>query len=405
MKNEFLFAQALNIQEPLYIEKIDFKKDDGELHIYINFRKGSTFKCSVCNKDGMPVHDTEKKTWRHLDFFQYKAYIHFRRPRVTCPEHNTHIIKVPWGGTGSGFTLLMEAMIMELARHMPVSEIAKKIGEYDTKVWRVINRNINNARATENFTDVKSVGVDETASKKGHKYITIFVDMDKNKVLFATEGKDSSTLKRFNEDLVQHSGIPLNITEFSADMSRAFAKGIDEHFKSAFITFDKFHVVKIINEAVDKTRREEQKENAILKNSRYIWLKNPSNLSDKQSESLENLSKLNLKTARAYRIKLSLQEIYNECTNVEEAEERLNKWISWASRSRLKSMKEAAKTIKQHFTGILRYFHTRLTNGILEGINGIVQAARARARGFRNTKNFIAMVYLLGSKLTFNYEL
>ncbi len=404
MTSELLFAQALNIQSPLYIEKIEFKKEYGELHIYIDFKKGSTFKCSICNKDGMPVYDTEPKTWRHLDFFQYKAFIHFRRPRVTCPEHKTHIINVPWGSSGSGFTLLMEAMIMELAKHMPVKEIAQKIGEYDTRVWRVINRNVANARVKEDYSSVRAVGVDETSSKKGHKYITIFVDMDTKKILFATQGKDSTTIAKFKEELIQHCGVPLNVMNFSSDMSPAFIKGINENFSTAAITFDKFHVIKIVNEAVDKTRREEQRENINLKNTRYIWLKNPNNLTKNQTELLENLSKTNLKTGRAYRMRLALQDIYNNCETLEEAEVELKKWLLWASRCRIENMKEVAKMIKGHWYGITSYFSTRLTNGILEGMNGIVQAARARARGFRNTDNFISMVYLLGSKLNFGFN-
>lgn len=226
----------------------------------------------------MPVYDTEEKTWRHLDFFQFKAFIHFRTPRITCAEHKTHIINVSWGRPGSGFTLLMEAMIIELAKYMPVSEIAHRIGENDTRVWRVIKKNVRNARAREDYSSVSSVGMDETSSKKGYKYIIIFVNMDTKKVLFATKGKDSSTLTRFKEDLEEHSGVPHNVKNFSIDMSPAFIKGIEEDFKKSIITFDKFHVIKIINEAVDNTRRAEQKDNDILKYTRYSWLKNLNNL-------------------------------------------------------------------------------------------------------------------------------
>jgi transposase len=405
MTNEFIFAQALNIQDPCYVKNIEFKKEEGELHIYVDFKKGETFDCPVCNTPGMPVYDTEEKTWRHLDFFQFKAFIHFRTPRITCPDHKTHIINVSWGRPGSGFTLLMEAMIIELAKYMPVSEIAHRIGENDTRVWRVIKKNVRNARAREDYSSVSSVGMDETSSKKGHKYISIFVNMDTKKVLFATEGKDSSTLTRFKEDLEQHSGVAHNVKNFSIDMSPAFIKGIEEDFEKSIITFDKFHVIKIINEAVDKTRRAEQKDNDILKHTRYSWLKNPNNLTNNQSKVLETLSKMNLKTGKAYRIKLALQEIYNSAVDKNDALVKLNSWLSWASRCRIEHIKDAAKTVKAHLEGILNYFDTRLTNGILEGINGLVQAARARARGFRNTDNFIDMVYLIGAKLDFKFNI
>lgn len=398
-----LFAQALNIQKPFYIKEINFEKEAGELHIYIDFAEGSRFKCCVCNADGMPVHDTEQKTWRHLDFFQYKAYLHVRTPRTICPEHKVHLIDVPWAG-GTGFTLLMEAMILELAKHMSVYQVAVQIKETDKKVWRVIQRHVNNARALENYENVTTVGVDETSFKKGHKYISVFVDMDKSKIIYVTEGKDSNTVKEFAKELEQQSGNTSNIENFSCDMSPAFKKGIDENFENANITFDKFHVVKLVNEAVDKTRRDEQKENPLLFKTRYIWLKNKNNLNKEQDEKLETLSKINIKTARAYRIKIVLQDIYNSGMDKIEAMKALQKWLSWASRSRLEHVKSVALTIKKNWNGIINYFDTNITNGLLEGINSLIQSAKSRARGFKNVENFKSIIYLIGGKLTFNFN-
>lgn len=399
----YLFAQALNIQEPLYIKKVDFNIDTGELHIFIDFKEGSKFKCAVCNLDGVSVHDTEEKTWRHLDFFQYKAYLHLRTPRTKCPEHNVHLINVPWAG-GTGFTLLMEVMILELAKHMAISQIAVKINETDNKVWRVIRRHVNNARVLENYERVYTVGVDETSFKKGHKYISVFVDMDKSKIIFITEGKDANTVNEFSKEFEQLSGKNQNIENFSCDMSPAFKKGIEENFKNASITYDKFHVVKLLNTAVDATRRDEQIENPLLKNSRYVWLKNKNNLNRKQSETLETLSKINLKTARAYRIKIVLQDIYRSGMDKIDAMNALQKWLSWASRSRLPHIISVASTIKKNWNGIINYFDSKITNGLLEGINSLIQSAKSRARGFKNVENFKAIIYLIAGKLTFNFN-
>lgn len=400
---KYIFAQALNIQKPFYIKDINFEKESGELHIYIDFEKGSRFKCCVCNVDGIPVHDTEQKTWRHLDFFQFKTYLHVRTPRTICPEHKVHLIDVSWAG-GTGFTLLMEAMILELAKHMPVYQVAVQIKETDNKVWRVIQRHVNNARALENFENVTTVGVDETSFKKGHKYISVFVDMDKSKVIFVTEGKDSNTVKEFAKELEQQSGKTSNIENFSCDMSPAFKKGIDENFENANITFDKFHVVKLVNEAVDKTRRDEQKENPLLFKTRYIWLKNKNNLNKKEYKKLETLSKINIRTARAYRIKIVLQDIYNSGMDKIEAMKALQKWLSWSSRSRLEHIKLVALTIKKNWNGIINYFDSNITNGLLEGINSLIQSAKSRARGFKNVENFKSIIYLIGGKLTFNFN-
>jgi transposase len=228
------------------------------------------------------------------------------------------------------------------------------------------------------------------------------VDLEEPKTIFATEGKGSKTLDSFKEDLVQHGGNPESISDVSCDMSPAFIKGVQESFPNADITFDKFHVIKTINTAVDEVRRQEQKERPELKNTRYIFLKNPENLTKKQFGVLEELKikDLNLKTMRAYHIRLNFQEFWQQ--PIDQAEHFLKKWYYWATHSRLEPIIEAANTIKQHWNGILNWFKSNITNGVLEGINSMVQAAKARARGYRNNKYLIAMIYLLTGKLRLN---
>lgn len=245
-----LFAAALQIQEPLYVKKVEFLKDEGELHMHIDFRKGAKFRCPVCGIDGLSIHDTIEKTWRHLNFFQYKAFIHYRTPRTECPKHGTHLVDVPWGGSNSGFTLLFEALIMHLAKCMPISQLADIIDEHDTKLWRIISKYVNTAQASADYSDMERVGLDETSSKKGHNYVT-----------------------------------------------------------------------------------------------------------------------------------------------------------NWAVRCRLEPVKAFARTMKANWSGILNHFDSNLTNAALEGMNSIVQAARARTRGYRNVNNFITMIYLLAGKLNFNFQL
>lgn len=403
MEKEKLFEIALDIKEPLYIEKIDFSKDTGELHIYINFKKGSKFKCPICGKEGNPVYDTEQKVWRHLNFFQYKAYIHFRTPRTDCKNDGVHMVIPPWAGKND-FTLLMDLMILELAMQMPIKKIAEMLDEHDTKIWRVVRNYVNIAHITEDFSEVRSVGIDETSSKKGHNYVTVFVDMEKSKVIYATEGKDSKTISEFKGELPGHMAYPTDIMDFSVDMSPAFIKGLNDNFPHANITFDKFHVIKLINEAIDKTRREEQKNNSELKYTRYLWLKNQTQLSYNQLTKLEILSKQNLKTAKAYQMRLILQDIYNTSIDKTEASIRLNKLYQWAIRSRIEPIKAFARTIKSNWAGIINYFDSRLTNGVLEGINSMIQTAKRRARGYKNISNLIIMIYLIAGKLTFSFN-
>lgn len=400
MKDTALIQLALGLVPPWMVEGCEFNISEKRLDIYVNFPHGSKFACPQCGKDGMGAYDTEDRVWRHLNFFEHQTYVHAWLPRIECPECGVKTVKAPWGREGSGFTLLFEAYVMLLSRDMPVNVIARIVGEHDTRLWRILKHYVNEAREAEVCTEVTSIGIDETSSKRGHNYISLFVDLAKSKVLFATEGKDEKTVKDFSEDLKKRGGAPEQIREVCCDMSEAFKKGVTENLKEANITYDKFHIIKIINEAVDKVRRDEQKERPELKKSRYVFLKNPVNLTKKQKAKLVSLdvASMNLRTVRAYHIKLNFQEMYLQPT-LELAEKFLKEWYYWATHSRLEPMVEAAKTIKRHWDGVLRWFESRISNGVLEGINSLVQAAKAKARGFRNTSNFITIVYLVAGKL------
>ncbi len=168
-------------------------------------------------------------------------------------------------------------------------------------------------RESEDFSKVERIGVDETAAHWRHDYESLFVDLDKKKTIFVTEGKGSGTVDEFAKDLVAHNGKQEQITEVSCDMSPAYIKGVTDHLPESQIVFDRFHLMKVVNEAVDKVRKEEAKTNPILKSSRYIFLKNRENHTAKHKQTFESLSisGLNLKTMRAYRMKEAFQQIYN----------------------------------------------------------------------------------------------
>ena len=192
-----------------------------------------------------------------------------------------------------------------------------------------------------------------------------------------------------------------NVRNFCCDMSTAFISGVTKNFPKSSITFDKFHVMKLMNQAVDQVRREEQSQNSNLKRTRYIWLKNPEKLTKKQRIELGSLRDMRLKTMRAYNIKLSLRDLWNFKDSLL-AEDWLKRWYFWATHCRLTPVIEIAKTIKSHWHGVLNYINTRIDNGILEGINSLIQSAKDAARGFRTTKNFVTTIYLRLGKLKFN---
>jgi transposase len=267
----------------------------------------------------------------------------------------------------------------------------------------MLDRYINKTRKYEEFKNIDKIGMDETSRVKGHEYITLFVDLDKRRTIFITEGKDNTTVKRFKDDFEEHNGDVNNIRDVSCDMSPSFIKGVKENLPNAKITFDKFHILKIINEAVNKVRKEEVTKNNLLKGTKYIWLKNYTNLTVKQKEQLDELtmSNMNIKTIRAYNIRQSFQDIYQANTQ-DEFVTYLNKWYYWATHSRLEPIVKAAKTVKRHWDGIVKWFESKINNGILEGLNSVIQAAKSKARGYSSFKNYKIIVYLLTGKLDFN---
>ena len=393
-----LFQAALGLAPPWVVERCEFSVESGRLDIYLDFPRGSNFACPECAA-ASKAYDTDELTWRHLNFFQHETRLHARTPRVDCARCGVHRVTVPWARPDSGFTLLFEAFVMQLAKVMPVLNIARLVGEHDTLIWRMVNHYVGMARSKADYSAVTQVGMDETAARRGHDYVSLFVDMKERRVLFVTPGKDSATVKAFAEDLIAHQGDPNAITEVSLDMSPAFIKGVAGQLPNAEITFDKFHTIKLINEAVDEVRRLERKDHPELAGSRYIWLKNPPNLTVNQKNTLAtlNLPRGYLKTVKAYQIRLAFQDLYLQPH--EDAKKFLDKWFFWATHSRIQPIIDVARTIRAHQDGILRWFTSKISNGILEGINSLVQAAKAKARGYRSNRNFASIIYLVAGKL------
>ena len=304
-----------------------------------------------------------------------------------------------WAGKLSGFTLLFEALLIQLCKHMPVSQVAQMVGVSDKRLWRMLDVYVGAARFSEDYSEVTAVGMDETSIAKGHKYITLFVDLLLRRTIHVAEGKGADTVKAFVEDLRQHGGKPKNITDVSCDMSPAFIKGVTEHLPNAKITFDKFHILKIINEAVDEVRREEAKTNPILAGSRYVFLKNEANLTAKQREKKDELSiaSMNLKSMEALRMRENFQAIYRVFTTGLFVK-YLRAWMKWVRYCGLKPMEKAAAMVLNHWDGIVRWKQSQINNGILEGLNSTVQAAKRKARGYK-IQHLITMTYLLTGKL------
>jgi len=386
-QNEFLEV-ILGFSKPWYIESV--VQSSESIEIKLNYPRGTKFICPHCGKANN-AYDNKWKTYRHMDWWQYKTFIKVKIPRIKCCQ-STETVVVPWLRPGSKFTQMMEMHIVEVAKCGAISKQAKILRISDTRLWRVVRYWVDKSRERADYSQVTNAGIDET-SKKGHNYITNFVDLDKRKVMYVANGKDSNTITEFTRDFEQHNGVPDNIQNVTSDMSLAFESGIKDNFKNSDIIIDKFHVIKGFNDALNKTLRDDIKAGHDFKKSKYIWAKNPENLTVKQTERFESMNKQRSKTAKAYQIKIAMQEIYR-LTDKFEAEAQLFKLVSWMKRSRNEHMKKLAKTIVNHWNNILNYFDNRLTNAILEGINNIIQNIKHTARGFKNYDYFKTIIYL-----------
>jgi transposase len=399
MRDVELFQAALGVGDPWRVVASSFDAGQRRLELRIDFERGARFACPEGDHEGCEVHDTSEKRWRHLDFFQHQAYLVARVPRVRCPEHGVRQVELPWARAGSGFTLLFEALVMALVAEMPVAAVAGLIGEHDTRVWRVVHHYLDRALAAQDLSAVTRVAVDETSFRRGQDYVSVFACLDQKRVVFATPGRDADVYRRFAADLAAHGGSAEQVSEVCQDMSESYLTGALEHLPEAEITFDRYHIKAQLTKAVDEVRRVERVEHAeLLRHTRYLWLRNPRKLTDRQHARLVELLRLSLKTGRAYRWMLRFDGVY-EIEDPDEAAAYLRRFTRGARRSRLGPIIAFARMIDEYWLGIVRWWHSRISNGLLEGLHSLVQAAKRRARGYRSTRNYLAMIHLTAGKL------
>ena len=398
-----LFSLALGLTKPWKVAEIKFSKEEGRLDLWLDFAKGAKFPCSSCadTPEG-EVHDTQDRTWRHLNFFQYETYLHARVPRIRCGTCGVKQVKVPWARPGSGFTLLFELLILSLSREMSVAAVAELTSEHANRLWRILGHYVERARGEVDQSRFEQLGIDEFSLRKGHVYMTAFSDLDASRVVFLAEGGKKGVVDEFVKDLQAREVDPAQIRVVCCDMWDPYLNGIGTHLHEALVVFDRFHVMAQMNMAVETVRRQEQAENAALKKSRFLWLKNPANLTSGQEARLEALKRLDLKTTRAYQIKLALARFW-ELRQPDRAIAYLKRWYYWATHSRLEPVIRAARTIKRYWKGVVGYLNARVTNGVVEGLNSKIKTAMKRAYGFKQVDYLRTIVYLVAGRLTFNY--
>jgi transposase len=404
MNSKDLFSMALGLQHPWKLNQVDFvtEADEKILRIDIGFEKGAKFS-DPDSGEPSPVHDTMERRWRHLNFFEHTCYIHCKVPRVRCADGKVKQTDVPWARKGSGFTMLFEAYSMMLIEYeMPVNRVGKTMREYPNRIWTIFDHWVGQAYEKADHSQVEQLGVDETSSRKGHSYITIGVDMDERRVIHATEGKGAATIESIKDYLETKQTPPEQISQVCIDLSPAFISGVEAYFPNAQITFDRFHVKALLNKAMDEVRKQERRRHVALKGHKYTFLKSPKQLTEAQSVQRHALIELYPQLGEAYRLKELFDDFWTMKTP-QEACGFLAFWCDMVKESEIAPFMKFVNTVKTHWDGILNYITSKLTNGILEGINSKIQLIKRRARGYRNITNFINMIYFTCGKLQFDY--
>lgn len=393
MDANLLFERALGLGNGWKVVKSEMNVAERRLRLWLDFEVGVQFACPQCEQ-WCPVHDTVEKKWRHLDFWQHRTELNARVPRIKCEAHGVLQTPVPWARPGSGFTLMLEAIILLLCQEMTVSAAASHLGENDTRLWRVLDHYVMEAHRKKDWSQVTRIMVDETSARRGHRYVTVVLDADSHDLLLLVEGRSSEAIAEFARAMPAHQACPEQITHAVMDMSPAYIAGAEKAFPKARIVFDLFHIMKLAGEALDEVRKNLRKQGADLFGGLWALRGNVWTRSEEQQLLRQQLCRSYPKLGRAMTLRDTLQDVLaaeDVCS--------LHWWLGWATRSRLEPFRKLARTIKDHFQGILAYLETRLTNAAIEAVNGILQMAKRMARGFRNFHYFRLAAYLKAGHL------
>ncbi|MGH9447257.1 MAG: ISL3 family transposase [Terriglobia bacterium] len=412
-----MFQQLLMLGDAWRVKSVDYLKKEQRVVIRVEETPAlwAAEKCPHCNRPTVCGYDhAPERRWRHLNVCQLQSEIACALPRGECQEcRKVYTMHAPWEGRSRGLTQEFEAFALTLMREMPVSKAGEILGETDQKLWRALFAHVDAAWKELSWENVVWVGADEMNRKKGHNYLTVFVDLEAKRVLLAVEGKDAETWERFAEQLLAHNGHPKAITQIAIDMSPAYLKGARENFGNAHIVFDKFHVVSQVSTAVEEVRRKEARTDAAarehLEKTCWLWRKNPEGWTEKEGRRWEQLKDKPLVTGLAYAMRLELQKAYASA-NTRVARSRFMNWCRWVrteaeamTNGLLEPMLKAAEMVERHLEGILGHWKEGLTTAFLEGLNSLFSATKRKARGYRSTEYQIAMLYLVAGKLEIPY--
>jgi transposase len=397
MDSSELYRQLLGLTAPWTVERVDLDVARQHVEVHVGHATGHRFACPICGRE-LGVYDhLAERVWRHLDSCQFLTYLHAKPPRVSCPEHGVHQVALPWAQAGSRFTNLFEALAIDVLQATNVKKAAEILRITWDEAWHLMERAVIRGRAAKGDTMPKQIGVDEKAIAKGHRYMTLVCDLEGSTVEYIGEERTEASLAAYFNAFpeAQRAGIEA----ISLDMWPAYINACRDKVPGADgkMVFDRFHIMRHVVDAVDKVRKLEHKTlmqagDSTLARSKYLWLTNAANLTDKARERFAELKDAELKTGRAWALKEALRELW-DYRSPNWALKFWKRWYFWATHSRLPPMIAAAKLIARHLPNVLTYFAHRVTNAVAEGLNSKIATVQKRACGYRNPDNFKIAVY------------
>ena len=397
MQDRELYRRILGIETPWYVERVELKLVEGEVHVYLEHQTAEAWACPECGADSELYDHQAERRWRHLDTCQYQTILHARPPRTECPEHGVRVVKLPWAEPSSRFTALFEALAIEWLKAASQKAVGKQLGLSWDEIHGIMERAVRRGLQRREAENIAKIGVDEKAFRKGHNYFTLVNDLVRGRVWYVAEGRQQSSLDGFWESLREEQ--KQSIEAVAMDMWEPYITSVREHLPEAEgkIVFDKFHIAKHLGEAVDRVRRKEHKAlkaagDDRLTGTRYDWLRHPAAMEPQDRKEFAQLRNSGLKTARAWALKETAMAMFGYVYE-RPARKHFRWWYNWAVRSRLKPMIEVGRMLQRRFENIITYLRHRITNAASESINAKIQWVKYTARGFRNKQNFANAIY------------
>jgi len=394
--NKDLYAAILGVRAPWQVTEVDVDVKQELVTVTIASRASTQHACPTCGQP-CPGYDVRRRSWRHLDTCQFKTVLIADVPRVQCGEHGVLQIVTPWAEPGSGFTSLMECLVIDWLGEANISAVARRMrltwDEIDGVMQRAVRRGLDRRK----LEAIARLGVDETSFQKRHEYVTVVSDLERNRVLYVADERTHESLDGFWALLTPEQ--LRKIEAVAMDMCAAYVRSTREHLPEADkkICFDRFHVAKLLNDAVNGVRKQENRERAaageyVPKHTKYVWAQNPENMPRERRVSFELLRDCALKVGRAWAIKDAARWLWTYSMRGW-AERAWKRWIGWALRSRLEPMKKAARTIRAQLWGIVNAIVLHVTNAGAESLNAKIQWIKSQACGFRNRERFKNAIY------------